>query len=133
MAPDSPTPELFIFLHCTLFTNAQLNGFSATLVHLLERLDIEEPEGQEWTMIAVVNIGALLEYGRPQGVLQRTGTLGQMDCNPAAIAATTKAKLARRAQADNQMEVDGNEHRQSSDMAALHTQNPSIIQVSPML
>ena len=58
-----------------LFANIQLDDFSATLARLLERLDIEEPEGREWTMMAAVNIGALLEYGRQQGVLRRTGTL----------------------------------------------------------
>jgi hypothetical protein len=46
-----------------LFTDIQLDNFSATLTHLLECLDIEEPEGQEWTMMAAVNICMLLEYG----------------------------------------------------------------------
>jgi hypothetical protein len=51
------------------FTNIQLDDFSATLTHLLECLNIEEPKGQEWTMMAVVNIGVLLEYSCQQGVL----------------------------------------------------------------
>jgi protein SMG6 len=46
-------------------------------VHLLEHHTVEDPEGREWAMIAVVNIGALLECGRPQGFLQRSGALGQ--------------------------------------------------------
>jgi len=62
-APDARVPELFMFLHGMLFTNIQLDNFSATLMHLLERLDIEEPEGQEWTMMAAVNISVLLKYG----------------------------------------------------------------------
>jgi hypothetical protein len=132
-APDARAPELFVFLHGILFTNIQLDDFSATLARLLERLDIEEPDGREWTMMAAVNIGALLEYGRQQGVLRRTGALGQMDRNPAAIAAATKVKLARKAQADDRMEVDGDERRRSSDIEAVHAQSPSIIQVSPVL
>ena len=80
-----------------LFTNIQLDDFSATLAHLLERLDIEEPEGREWTMMAVVNISVLLEYGHQQGVLRCIGALAQMDCNPATITAATKVKLARKA------------------------------------
>ena len=75
-APDARAPELFVFLHRLLFTNTQLDGFSATLARLLEHPDIEEPEGREWTMMAAVNISALLEYGRSQGVLRRTGALG---------------------------------------------------------
>ena len=34
--------ELFVVPPGMLFTNIQLDGFSATLVHLLEHLDIEE-------------------------------------------------------------------------------------------
>jgi hypothetical protein len=85
-------------------------------------------------MMAAVNIGALLEYGRSQGVLRRTGALGQVDRTPAAaIAAASKVKLARKAQADDRMEVDGDERRRSSDVEALHAQSPSVIQVSPVL
>ncbi|KAI9433991.1 hypothetical protein H4582DRAFT_1983834 [Lactarius indigo] len=105
-APDARAPELFVLLHGMLFTNIQLDDFSSTLARLVERLSIEEPEGREWAMMAAVNIGALLEYGRPQGFLRRSGVLGQ-DRNPAAIAAATKVKLAKKAQADERMEVDG--------------------------
>lgn len=43
LAPTASTLELFIVLHGMLFTNIQLDGFSTTLVRLLEHLDIEEP------------------------------------------------------------------------------------------
>ena len=99
-APNARVPELFVFLPGILYTNIQLDHFSASLVCLLERLDIEEPEGREWTMMAAVNFGALLEYGQPQGVLRRAGALGQADHNPAAIAAAIKVRLARKAQAE---------------------------------
>jgi hypothetical protein len=36
-----------------------------------------------------------------------------MDCNPTIITATTKVKLARKALADDWIEVNGDEHRQS--------------------
>ena len=115
-APDARAPELFVFLHGMLFTNIQLDDFSPTLARLLERLSIEEPEGREWTMMAAINIGALLEYGRPQGVLRRADVLGgQLDRNPAAAAAATK-KLARKVHTDEKMEVDGDERRRSSEM-----------------
>jgi len=44
-----------------------------------------------------------------------------MDRNPAAIAAATKVKLARKAQADDHIEVNNDERRRSSDIEALHT------------
>ena len=93
------------------FTNIQLDDFSATLRHLLECLSIEEPEGQEWTMMAAVNVGALLEYGWPQGILRCTGTLGQVGRTPA----TTTAAMSK-AQVDDRMEVNGDDRRWSSDV-----------------
>jgi hypothetical protein len=95
-APNACAPELFIFLCRNLFTNIKLDDFPTTLTHLLKCLDIKESEGQEWTMMAMVNIGALL-YGHQQGVLQHTGTLSQMNHNPATIMAATRVKLARKA------------------------------------
>ena len=124
-APDARAPELFVLLHGMLFTNIQLDDFSPTLARLLERLSIEEPEAREWTMMAAINIGALLEYGRPQGVLRRADVLGQLERNPAVAAAATKVKLARKAHTDEKMEVDGDERRRSSDMEALNAQGPS--------
>ena len=131
-APDARAPELFVLLHGMLFTNIQLDDFSSTLARLLERLRIEETEEREWVMMAAVNIGALLEYGRPQGFLRRSGGLGQ-ERNPAAIAAATKVKLAKKAQADDRMEVDGDERRRSSDVDPSNPQGVSAIQFSPAL
>src|SRR6266404_1120701 len=129
--PDARAPELFVLLHGMLFTNIQLDDFSSTLARLLERLRIEEPQGREWTMMAAVNIGALIEYGRPQGFLRRSGALGQ-DRNPAAIAAASKVKLARKAQADDRMEVDGDERRRASDADASNPHGVSAFQISPV-
>src|SRR5216683_5218252 len=85
--------------------------------------------------MTVVNVGALLKYSRPQGVVLRcTGALRQVDRTPAAaITATSKVKLARKAQAGDWMEINGDECRQSSNVEALHTQSSTTIQVSPML
>ncbi|KAI9463378.1 hypothetical protein F5148DRAFT_1313175 [Russula earlei] len=131
-APDARAPELFVLLHGMLFTNIQLDDFSSTLARLLERLRIEEPEGRDWAMMAAINIAALLEYGRPQGILRRTGALGPLDRNAAAVVAASKVKLARKTQTDERMEVDVEERRRSSDLEAPHV-GPSIIQVSPVL
>jgi protein SMG6 len=124
-APDARAPELFVFLHGMLFTNIQLDDFTPTLSRLLERLSIEEPETREWTMMAAINIGALIEYGRPQGVLRRADVLGQLDRNPGAAAAATKVKLARKVHTEEKMEVDGDERRRSSDMEAPNARRPS--------
>ena len=91
LALDARVPVLFVFPHGMLCTNIQLYDFSPTLPRLLEHLSIEEPEAQMWTMMAAINIGALLEYGRPQGVLRCADVLGQLE-HPAAAAATTKVK-----------------------------------------
>jgi hypothetical protein len=49
-------------------TREHQSSLCFSLVHLLER-PIEETEGREWAMMAVVNNGTLLECGRPQGSL----------------------------------------------------------------
>jgi len=59
-----------------LFTNIQLDDFSPTLARLLERLSIEEPEAREWSVMAAINMGTLLKYGRPQDVLRCADVLG---------------------------------------------------------
>jgi protein SMG6 len=55
--------ELFDLLHGNLFTDIQLNDFAPTLSRFLERLEIEGAEEREWIMMAVTNIGAIMEYG----------------------------------------------------------------------
>ena len=129
-APDARAPELFVLLHGMLFTNIQLDDFSSTLARLLERLRIEEPEEREWVMMAAVNIGALLEYGRLQGFLLRFSGLSQGG-NPAAIVAATNVKLARKAQADDRMEVDGDERRRSSHISRLGRVSGTCPTLSP--
>lgn len=56
-----------------LFTNIQLDDFSPTLARFLERLEIEGAEEREWIMMAVVNIGAIMEYGRTTALLRKIG------------------------------------------------------------
>ncbi|KAI0259632.1 hypothetical protein BC834DRAFT_846649 [Gloeopeniophorella convolvens] len=111
-APNARASELFVVLHGMSFTNTQ---------------------GSEWAMMATINIGTLLEYGRLQGVLCRMDALGLLDRNPTAIAAATKVKLARNSQADEWMDVDGEVRRKSSDAEAASPLVPNAIQVSPAL
>jgi protein SMG6 len=126
-APDARAPELFVFLHGMLFTNIQLDDFAPTLARLLERLSIEEPEGREWTMMAAVNIGALLEYGRPHGFLRRTGVLSSQGRDSMVVPAASKVKIARKSQADERMDVDADERRRSSDMESPNAQVSPVV------
>jgi hypothetical protein len=60
---------------------------SMTFCHLgvsSGRLRIEEPEAQGWIMMVAVNIGALLKYGKLQGVVRRASVMGLLDRNTAA-------------------------------------------------
>ena len=62
-----------------LFTNIQLDDFAPTVSRFLERLEIEGAQEREWIMMAVTNIGAIMEYGRPGGVLRKMGGAGTRD------------------------------------------------------
>ena len=59
-----------------LFTNIQLDSFNTTVARFIERLAIEGAEEREWLMMAVMNIGAILEYGKAGGMVRRFGGLG---------------------------------------------------------
>ena len=41
--------------------NIQLDDFSMTLARFLERIEIEGAEERKWIMMAIVNIGAMLD------------------------------------------------------------------------
>jgi len=45
-----------------LFTNIQLDDFTDTLAHFLERLEMEGEGVEEcdWVMVSVVNVGTIL-------------------------------------------------------------------------
>lgn len=94
--PDVSKAELFVHLHGMLFTKIALDDFDDVLARFLERLEEDgallrrreaekgggvdeerqqaafEPFGDaEWTMLAVINISAMLQYGSEDGVLRR--------------------------------------------------------------
>jgi protein SMG6 len=62
--------DLFIYLHGMLFTNIELDHFKDTLARFLERLEIEDVEEREWIMMGIINICAVLEYGKPAGIIR---------------------------------------------------------------
>ncbi|KAF5365760.1 hypothetical protein D9758_003172 [Tetrapyrgos nigripes] len=103
--PDAGVTDLFVLLHGMLFTNIQLDDFQSTLSRFMERLHIEGAEEREWIMMAIINIGAVLEYGKPTGILRRAGCFGSRDLGPSGMAMKVMAKkeAARR---DEDMDVD---------------------------
>jgi hypothetical protein len=62
---DARVPEFFVLLHGMLFTNIRLDDFSPTLARFLERTKVEGAEECKWIVVAVVNVGAILEVVQP--------------------------------------------------------------------
>ncbi|KAF7295122.1 PINc domain-containing protein [Mycena indigotica] len=112
--PEARQVDLFILLHGMLFTNIQLDDFPATLGRFIERLEIEGADERDWTMMAVINICAILEYGKVTGVLKKAGGLGTRE--PASTASAMRV-MSKRNQADddkNKMDVDDEGLQQAS-------------------
>lgn len=101
--PDAKVPDLFVLLHGMMFTNIELDSFQPTMARLVERLEIEGAEDREWIMMAVVNIGSILEYGKTTGVLKRLGAVGTRDPGSAAA---MRVMAKRELFADDKMDVD---------------------------
>ncbi|KAK1222785.1 hypothetical protein PQX77_014353 [Marasmius sp. AFHP31] len=101
--PETRLPDLFVFLHGMLFTNIQLDDFRPTLFRFIERLELEGAEERVWTMMAVVNIGAILEYNKSNSILKRCGGVSSREAgsgNPVRLMAKKEAKE------DDKMDVD---------------------------
>ncbi|EMD38637.1 hypothetical protein CERSUDRAFT_64887 [Gelatoporia subvermispora B] len=135
-APDAKLTEIFVLLHGMLFTNIQLDDFKPLLERFKEKLQIEVVEEREWIMMAMVNIGAVLEYGRPTAALKRVA--GLMDAsapNGAAAAAAAKVRLmSKRTHADTQrMDVDDQDGDMVEGAGAGSHVRASAANGSPML
>jgi protein SMG6 len=69
-----------------LFARIDLDSFDSTLARFTERLQLDQQPGfgvkeSEWVMMGVLNLGAILEYGK-EGVLKRVGALGPIGTAP---------------------------------------------------
>ena len=130
--PDARVHDLFVLLHGMLFTNIQLDDFQPTLARLVERLEIEGAEEREWIMMAVVNLSAVLEYGKPSGVLKRAGGVGPREAGPAAMRVMAKRGVVD----EEKMDVDG-EHGTDVDMQSVSSATAALftnsVQVSPAM
>lgn len=140
-APDSRAADLFVLLHGMLFTNIQLDDFQPTLARFMERLQLEGAEEREWIMMAVVNIAAVLEYGKPTGILRSTGGIGSgagtKDTSTAAQAAAATAKVNMLVKKVDEMEVDDDDENatkpQPIEEDEIDVKSNGILNVSPML
>ncbi|KAH7915986.1 hypothetical protein BJ138DRAFT_996574 [Hygrophoropsis aurantiaca] len=125
--PDARASELFVLLHGMLFTNIQLDDFQPTLAHFLERLEIEGAEQRDWIMMEIINIGGILEYGKPNSLLKKSSGPGIRD--PSAVRVVAKRGLQHDIDDDKQMDVDDETGKPT------HQDIPSIIatQASPAM
>ncbi|KAK2460537.1 hypothetical protein APHAL10511_007007 [Amanita phalloides] len=80
--PDACVSDLFVLLHGMLFTNIQLDDFQSVLARFIERLELDGAQEREWIMMAVVNLSAVLEYGKPGGTLRRTSGIAARESDP---------------------------------------------------
>ncbi|KAG9124580.1 hypothetical protein FRC07_011057 [Ceratobasidium sp. 392] len=84
-AADAGPVAQFVLILGLLFTRVQLDDFDTVLARFVERLEIEGASAvreSEWIMIAVCCVGAVLEFGRPDGVIKARGGLTQRSAKP---------------------------------------------------
>ena len=86
---EAKAPELFVLLHGMLFTHIQLDDFHPTLARFLERLQLDGAQERDWIMMAVVNVGALLEYGKADALLRPSSS----EVGPTSATAAKKREL----------------------------------------
>ena len=156
-APDASLTELFVLLHGMIFTNIQLDDFKGVLARFEEKLMIEgeliitfflclllnflcpagdEVQERDWIMMAVINIGAMLEYGRSTAVLRRVSGVMSRDTIPGSTASpimtngTGKVKLMSKrtdGSDDKRMDIDddGDDASHISGLRAMAISQPS--------
>ncbi|GAA5820940.1 hypothetical protein JCM3770_002637 [Rhodotorula araucariae] len=96
--PDVSNAELFVHLHGMLFTKIGLDDFSPVLQRLVERLALAQRErdgdsdsgaapfaDNEWAMLGVINIAALVQYGADDAVLPKLLAREVPDASAAAV------------------------------------------------
>jgi protein SMG6 len=105
--PSTHAADLFVLLHGMLFTNIQLDDFTGTLGRFLERLEMEGDgvEEREWVMMGMINIGAVLEYGRASSIVRRAGGFGGGP-NAGSAGVKVMVKRATTIAEDEEMKMD---------------------------
>ncbi|KAG9010468.1 hypothetical protein FRB94_010431 [Tulasnella sp. JGI-2019a] len=103
--PSSSAPSIFVLLQGQIFTRIQLDDFVPTLARFVERLALFPAEVAEsdWTMMGVLNICAMLEYGKPDGLLRNLCALAP---GLAAASRPSSSRTPRRGDGGDQMDID---------------------------
>lgn len=72
-APMAPATSIFLHIQGQLFTRIDLDQVQPNLARFIERLELDEPSGEEaeWIMLAVLAISSLLEFGKLDGVIRK--------------------------------------------------------------
>ncbi|EJF57214.1 hypothetical protein DICSQDRAFT_174167 [Dichomitus squalens LYAD-421 SS1] len=118
-APDARLTELFVLLHGMLFTNIQLDDFKRVLERFQKKPEIgdgEQVEEREWIMMALINIGSLLEYSHQTAVLRRVSGIEARSVSGPSLSPTlptgvtagkVKVLMAKRLDGDtSRMDID---------------------------
>ncbi|EPS94044.1 hypothetical protein FOMPIDRAFT_1026327, partial [Fomitopsis schrenkii] len=107
--PDADVADLYTLLQSMLFTHIQLDDFRDVLKHFNEKLHIKGGavvEERDWIMMSIINLGAILEYGRPNTVLRRIAGIGGRD-GVSTRAGVSPVLMAKKADDDDRkMDVD---------------------------
>ncbi|KAG8897986.1 hypothetical protein FRB99_007736 [Tulasnella sp. 403] len=112
--PSSNASSIFLLMHGMLFTRIQLDDFPSNVARFMERIQLNPTEvgENEWIMMAMLNIGAILEYGRPEGVLRKVcgwgatlNSTGHAAARPAS-SRTPRSDPRRSGSQGEQMQVD---------------------------
>ncbi|KAI0340639.1 hypothetical protein BDW22DRAFT_1346852 [Trametopsis cervina] len=134
-APDAGLTDLFLLLQGMIFTNIQLDDFKSVLARFEEKLLLEGRDVQErdWIMMAVINIGSILEYGRSTAVLRRVAGIqpeSGAGLSPL-ISNGNHVKLMKKSESDEKkMDVD-DEDNVNGDNRSHRLTSPSIAEATP--
>lgn len=115
LQPDARTADLFLLLHGMLFTHIQLDDFAPTHARFVERLSLEGAEEREWIMMGLINLGAVLEYGRNDGAIRNATLMAVLGGRvptasekkvTAVVSRTEDLKIGDNTEEEKKMDVD---------------------------
>ncbi|KIO34730.1 hypothetical protein M407DRAFT_63790 [Tulasnella calospora MUT 4182] len=140
-SPSSPAPSIFLLLQGMLFTRIQLDDFYPTVARLRERIQLnpEEVTEAEWTMMAMLNISAIMDYGRGEGVLRKvcgwmssssagglSAANGQTGVPKPTSSRTGRPASGRRGESEDAMQVDSTTPGSSSTTPVVVVNEPEV-------
>ncbi|KAF9520427.1 hypothetical protein BS47DRAFT_1447159 [Hydnum rufescens UP504] len=106
--PMASAPLLFLHIQGLLFTCIDLDQVKLTLTHFIKCLELDtgSPEESDWTMMAILSIRSLLEFGKATGQLHKVGGLG---------AQPTEKNLSLEIECDDTAEINSQNQKHWAD------------------